>query len=229
MSNDTKRGHNAASKPGEVGFQPVTLDEPTRTEIVEQFAPTLGVNGAFIARLTEHFPDADTMNVTAIIDENTEQFTFSINVFDADGLELTPQAEYDYDTGEWDTTNTDEFDDWVNNSLFTESDAEAFAAEHMIRSTYVEGFGYQIEINGVPIDGTPDDRPDCNGMCLNGADMGGPEHTNMVYPHPDCSKHTYGDRLDAYDPQYIGQYKNNDAKAWDWPNDWADDAGEPPF
>lgn len=205
MSN---RGHNAANGPGQVGWQPVVKNPPVTDTLTETPAPSLGVNADFIKRLTERFPDAATVNVSAFIDENTDAIEMDVTVFDDDGLQLSPQPEYDYTTGHWDTTGNDEYNEWVNDTLFHESDREAFLAEHMIRSEYVDGVGYYIDLENVPL-GDIEDRPACNGMCLNGRDMGDDEHTNMVYPDPDCPKHTYGDRLDAYDPQFVGYLKNN--------------------
>lgn len=32
-------------------------------------------------------------------------------------------------------------------------------------------------------------EPECNGICLSGADLGVPEYGGVAYPHPDCPEH----------------------------------------
>lgn len=39
-----------------------------------------------------------------------------------------------------------------------------------------------------------EEEPECNGICLSGADLGVPEYGGIAYAHPDCPEH--GDLLD---------------------------------
>jgi hypothetical protein len=43
--------------------------------------------------------------------------------------------------------------------------------------------------------------PECNGICLTGADLGVPEYGGIAYAHPDCPEH--GDPLEDGDELYI--------------------------
>lgn len=36
---------------------------------------------------------------------------------------------------------------------------------------------------------TCQDEPQCNGMCMTGADIGVPEYSGIAYAHPDCPEH----------------------------------------
>lgn len=51
----------------------------------------------------------------------------------------------------------------------------------------------------------PDDPPQCNGICLTGADVGVPEYSGVAYAHPDCELHGDPDREEeapGADPEY---------------------------
>lgn len=43
--------------------------------------------------------------------------------------------------------------------------------------------------------------PECNGICLSGADLGVPEYGGIAYAHPDCPEH--GDPLEDTEELYI--------------------------
>lgn len=51
--------------------------------------------------------------------------------------------------------------------------------------------------------------PECNGICLYGADLGVPEYGDVAYAHPDCELH--GDPLEEHDDADVC-----DAGGYEW-------------